>query len=91
MHDTTIQKWLPRGGEMGRLVREHDWSKSSLGRADAWPQSLKTALSICMDSKFPMVIWWSPEFNVFYNDAYIPILGPTKHPMYLGKPLAHYQ
>ena len=71
---------------MGALIRAHDWSGSSLGPPDSWPQSLKTALSICLGSKFPMVIWWGAELSVFYNDAYIPILGPQKHPMYLGRP-----
>ncbi len=71
---------------MGRLVRAHDWSLSPLGQPSTWPQSLKTALSICLGSKFPMVIWWGHDLCVFYNDAYIPIPGPLKHPMFLGRP-----
>ena len=81
----TAYEWLAGGGEMAALVRANDWSRSKLGPPDGWPQSLKTALSICLGSKFPMVIWWGPDFIVFYNDAYIPILGPRKHPMFLGR------
>ena len=79
-------KWLTGGGEVAKIVENTDWSKSPLGPIDNWPQSLKTALSICLSSKFPMGIWWGPEFVVFYNDAYIPIAGKLKHPMYIGRP-----
>src|SRR4051794_41056153 len=76
---------IPGGGENGALIRSLDWSRSPLGRPPGWPQSLKTALSICLGSKFPMGIWWGKDFTVFYNDAYIPIAG-RKHPMFLGRP-----
>jgi signal transduction histidine kinase/AmiR/NasT family two-component response regulator len=84
--ETATYDWLAGGGEMGRLVRAHDWSLSPLGPPSTWPQSLKTALSICLGSKFPMVIWWGHDLCVFYNDAYIPITGPRKHPQFLGRP-----
>ena len=90
MSEIASYDWLAGGGEMGRLVRAHDWSLSPLGPPSTWPQSLKTALSICLGSKFPMVIWWGRDLCVFYNDAYIPIPGPLKHPQFLGRP-AHEQ
>ena len=73
------------GGEMGALMRSLDWSKTVLGSPDDWLSSLKTAVSICLSSRFPIVIFWGREFAVLYNDAYIPILGP-KHPVALGTP-----
>jgi PAS domain S-box-containing protein len=73
------------GGETGALMRSLDWSKTVLGTPDAWPSSLKTAVSICLNSRFPIVIFWGREFAVLYNDAYIPMLGP-KHPRMLGTP-----
>ncbi|WP_100499749.1 SpoIIE family protein phosphatase [Geodermatophilus chilensis] len=62
-----------------------DWAGTPVGPADAWPQALRTALSICLSSRFPMLVWWGPELTVFYNDAYLPLLG-TKHPAALGRP-----
>jgi len=50
--------FLDGGGEMGRLTREYDWSRSELGEPEAWPQSLKTTLSIVLHTKFPMFLWW---------------------------------
>lgn len=71
---------------MGARMRAFDWSSSPVGPAADWPQGLKTAVSICIGSRYPIVIWWgNPEYTMFYNDAYIPILGVTKHPGWLGR------
>jgi len=71
---------------MGRLTREFDWSTTVLGSPEQWSQSLLTTLSIVLNSKFPMFLWWGPELIQFYNDAYRPSLGnPGKHPKALGQ------
>jgi signal transduction histidine kinase len=78
--------FLSGGGEMGARMRALDWFTSAVGPAADWPQSLKTAVSICIGSRYPIVIWWgNPEYTMFYNDGYIPILGVTKHPGWLGR------
>jgi len=74
------------GGEMGALMRSHDWANTTFGPVSKWPQSLRTALRICLDSRFPIVIWWGPELRLLYNDAWRPSLGTTKHPQALGSP-----
>jgi signal transduction histidine kinase len=71
---------------MGALMRALDWSKTPIGSVESWPQSLKTAVSIMLASRFAMVIAWGPEFRFFYNDRYRPILGASKHPGALGAP-----
>ena len=71
---------------MGKLIRSMDWSKTPLGPIESWPQSLRTAVSICLNSKFPMVIWWGLELRLIYNDEYRPLLGETKHQRALGSP-----
>lgn len=78
--------FLSGGGEMGERMRAFDWSTSPVGPAAEWPQSLKTAVSICIGSRYPIVLWWGkPAYTMFYNDGYIPILGVTKHPGWLGR------
>jgi signal transduction histidine kinase/DNA-binding NarL/FixJ family response regulator len=77
---------LAGGGEMGALMRSLDWSKTPLGPVSTWPQSLRTAVSILLASRFPMLIHWGPEYVQFYNDGFRPILGDTKHPGALGQP-----
>ena len=71
---------------MGELIRNFDWSSTSLGTPEQWPTSLLTAVSMVLNSKFPMFIWWGPELVQFYNDAYRPSLGKDgKHPTALGQ------
>ena len=75
---------FPNGGIMGECVRTHDWAATPLGPAETWPQSLRTALSIMLNSAFPTYLAWGPELTSFYNDAYIPIMGDK--PNGLGRP-----
>ncbi|NVJ19661.1 GAF domain-containing protein [Myxococcus sp. AM011] len=78
--------FLAGDGEMARRMREFDWASCPVGPVEEWPQSLRTAVSICLASRHPIEIWWGPEFARFYNDAYRPILGVHKHPQFLGRP-----
>jgi len=80
--------FLSGGGEMSRLIREHDWSGHPLGEPEAWPRSLKTAVSLILNSQHPMWIGWGSEISFFYNDAYLHVLGRAKHPHALGRPTA---
>jgi PAS domain S-box-containing protein len=73
------------GGEMGALMRAHDWTTSPLGPLEDWPQSLKTVVSLMLTSKFPMFVAWGPKLAFLYNDGYRPIFG-AKHPVALGLP-----
>lgn len=81
----TSHDFLLGGGEMGELIRGIDWSKTPLGSVQMWPQSLRTAVSIMLNTHFPMYIAWGNEFTQFYNDGYRPILGSTKHPAAMGR------
>jgi PAS domain S-box-containing protein len=69
---------------MPRIFREKKWSETKLGDVDTWPQSLKTAVSIMLESQFPMFIAWGEKRVFLYNDAYSVILT-NKHPQALGK------
>lgn len=70
---------------MGQLIRRFDWSGTILGPISQWPQALRTSVSICLQSRFPLFVQWGPELVLIYNDAYTPILG-AKHPA-LGQPM----
>ncbi|MEO8905549.1 MAG: ATP-binding protein [Polyangiaceae bacterium] len=72
------------GGELGARMRTVDWSKTPLGPLATWPQSLCSALSICLGSGFPIGIYWGADLVLLYNDAWSPILG-EKHPWALGR------
>jgi signal transduction histidine kinase len=80
-----LARLFPGGGEMGARIRALDWSQTSLGPVHGWPQSLRTAISIMLGSRFPMMVHWGPELVHFYNDGYATILQ-SKHPGALGEP-----
>ena len=70
---------------MGSLIRSMDWAATPLGPSTTWPQSLRTTLSLILNSRYPMFTFWGPERVKIYNDGYRPILG-AKHPWALGRP-----
>jgi PAS domain S-box-containing protein len=81
----TSADFLAGGGEMGALMRAYDWSVSPLGKPETWPQSLRTALRILLNTNHPMFIWWGEGLIQFYNDAYRQTMGPERHPSALGQ------
>ena len=76
-------EWLAGGGGMGRDIRAMDWSQTPLGPIEAWPQSLRTTVSLCLASTFPILIAWGAQRMQIYNDGYWPICG-AKHPRVHG-------
>lgn len=79
----STEQFLSGGGEMGKLIRSMDWSKTALGPIESWPQSLRTSVSLCLSSTFPILIAWGPETIQIYNDSYRPICG-AMHPHSMG-------
>jgi PAS domain S-box-containing protein len=76
--------FLTGGGQVGALMRAHDWSNSPLGQPATWPQSLRSVVALVLNSKFPMFVAWGTELGFLYNDSYAAILG-AKHPQALGR------
>ena len=68
-------------------MRAKDWAATPLGPVEAWPQSLRTAVSILLNSRHPMFLAWGRQLGFLYNDGYAPIFG-AKHPAALGRPFA---
>jgi PAS domain S-box-containing protein len=77
--------FLAAGGEMGALIRAMDWSKTPIGPVETWSQTLRMMVSFLLANRFPLLLWWGPEFVQIYNDAYRPIPG-AKHPKSMGQP-----
>jgi signal transduction histidine kinase/CheY-like chemotaxis protein/serine phosphatase RsbU (regulator of sigma subunit) len=82
--DAAMQELLAAGGMMGALIGAHDWPSSRLGAVAGWPQSLRSALGICLASRFPMFVFWGPDLVQLYNDSFVPVLA-GKHPGALGR------
>jgi PAS domain S-box-containing protein len=81
-----ILPFLLGGGEMGALMRAHDWKTTSIGEPDTWPESLRTCVMLLLNAEQPMCVWWGPELLCLYNDAYRRAMGPERHPGSMGRP-----
>jgi PAS domain-containing protein len=81
-----VQSFLQSEGEMAMLISRYPWADHPLGPLERWPQSLKTAVSLILNSRHPMWIGWGREMSFLYNDAYLHVLGRAKHPWALGRP-----
>ena len=84
-----IPAWLATlaaSSEMGAAVAAYPWEGTSLGPPSGWPVHLRIAVSLCLGSRFPMLIGWGPDLVMVYNDGHREMLGTEKHPRALGAP-----
>lgn len=77
--------FLTEGGRMGKAVLQFDWSRTSIGPIDRWPQSLRSVVQMAMQTRQAICIFWGSDLNMIYNDAYAPILGEKEQDA-LGQP-----
>ncbi|MBI2809566.1 MAG: hypothetical protein HYX67_01865 [Candidatus Melainabacteria bacterium] len=69
---------------MRSLVNRFNWSNTPLGAIESWPEVLRLSVELCLNSRFPLILWWGPELTMLYNDSYVGHLQ-SKHPDALGK------
>ncbi|WP_328470824.1 SpoIIE family protein phosphatase [Actinoplanes sp. NBC_00393] len=72
--------------EVGTDLAGVDWASTPLGPPAGWPQSLQTAVSILLSSRFPMWMAWGPQLTFFCNAAYRRDTLGRKYPWALGRP-----
>jgi signal transduction histidine kinase/CheY-like chemotaxis protein len=95
VHQTREIEVPPRAGhgargsqtalQMPGRVAQTDWQETPLGDREGWPQSLITAVDLCLGSASPTAVCWGPELTLLYNDAFAAVLG-DRHPWALGRP-----
>jgi hypothetical protein len=71
---------------MSGRIYAFDWSRTAIGPVEGWSPALRMMVRFLLANRFPLLLWWGPDYVSIYNDAYRPILG-TKHPWALGQPL----
>ncbi|MDD1136845.1 PAS domain-containing protein [Pseudomonas sp. TNT2022 ID233] len=76
---------VPNTNDAQALIARTDWSRSPLGAAGTWPQSLRTAVDIVIHSPMPMLLLWGPHLTQIYNDGFALLAG-SKHPHAFGQP-----
>jgi PAS domain S-box-containing protein len=81
--ESAFPSFLEGGGELSRLIAGLDWSATSLGALDSWPQVTKTTVGLILRSPVPIVSLWGAEGIMIYNGAYAEVAG-ARHPQLLG-------
>ncbi|MDL5591971.1 PAS domain-containing protein [Bacillus subtilis] len=76
---------VPNTNDAQALIARTDWSRSPLGGAGTWPQSLRTAVDIVIHSPMPMLLLWGPQLTQIYNNGFAVLAG-NKHPHAFGQP-----
>lgn len=72
-----------REGEITKFILAKDWSKTPLGAMKDWSQSLDFAVNLCLNSAFPVAIWWCDELVNIYNESFRDLFH-LKHSESLG-------
>ncbi|WP_279356562.1 hybrid sensor histidine kinase/response regulator [Methylobacterium indicum] len=68
--------FLAGGGRAAEMIRARDWTGHPLGAPATWPDSLRTALALVLNSPESMILAWGPDLHFFFNETYFPLLGP---------------
>nr|WP_162009725.1 PAS domain S-box protein [Methylocystis heyeri] len=75
------------GGDVAASMRGADWANTPLGAPAFWPQGLCAAVSLCLNSTYPLLICWGPDLALLFNDAGKEAMGGADE-AWLGRPLA---
>src|SRR5579883_227912 len=72
---------------MRQLFEAFDWSKTSIGPVRRWPLSWRNTVDLILASGSPAAVGLGPDLLYIYNDAFIALGGPARHPSALGHPV----
>jgi signal transduction histidine kinase len=72
--------------QMRQRFEEFDWSGTPIGPVTRWPVTWRNAVDLIHVSSSPSAVGLGPELVYIYNDAFIALGGPERHPSALGRP-----
>lgn len=70
---------------MGRRFQEFDWSGTPIGAPECWPSTWLHAARLIFNSSHPLALGLGKDLTYVYNDAFIALGGPARHPSALGQ------
>ena len=75
VRDEHVEACLSGGGSMGELMRSIDWSKTPIGAVATWSPTLRAMISFLLANRFPLLLWWGPDYTSIYNDVHARARG----------------
>jgi PAS domain S-box-containing protein len=85
---TDAVKFLAGGGVAGAQLRALDWSETRVGSPAGWPQSLRTAVKLMLNTRHPVSIFWGPDALHLFNDAAGQSFGAERRAAAMAQPAA---
>jgi PAS domain S-box-containing protein len=64
------------GGQVGARLAAFRWALSPLGPPERWSEPFRVAAQLCLNSPFPLILWWGEELAPIYNDDWANLAGP---------------
>lgn len=69
-----------------KWFQDHDWARTALGPASAWPSRLVAAVDLMLDQRLAMAIFWGKDHLLLCNSSFGHLLGDRLAGS-LGRPL----
>lgn len=81
--------FLSDQGWIGQGILAKDWSQTSIGSIEKWPEALRATLRMVLTTRQSINFFWGPDLHQFFNEAYAPTLdGMPPEP--IGAPFTDY-
>lgn len=79
--------WSPlnHAGALAPAYQQVHWGATPLGDPETWSPTLRSAVELVLQTRFPVTLMWGSEFVLVYNEAYAELIA-DKHPLALGRP-----
>ncbi|MGQ9425613.1 PAS domain S-box protein [Gilvimarinus sp. F26214L] len=80
--------WITTRGEAAEQIASLDWSNTTLGAVEHWPQTLRAAVNLCLAMNTPGAVVWGAQRQFIFNEAFAELCSePSGRWQLLGKPL----
>ncbi len=67
-------EFLSNQGWIGQGILNKDWSQTSIGPIEDWPEALRATLRFVLTTRQSINFFWGPDLHQFFNAAYAPTL-----------------
>ena len=79
-------KFLAGGGHSEEQLRGLDWTGTPIGAPMGWPQSLRTAVKLMLNTRHQVSILWGPDALHMFNDAAGQSFGAERRAAAMAQP-----
>ena len=71
----TGEELFEAAGSLREAYAQVDWAATPLGPVTSWTPALRSTVDLALHSRFPVTLFWGPEFVMVYIEAYVRLIG----------------